>query len=360
MTVVNKGALKNVGAVCVVLAAVVVLALMYFRSSPLPKCHPSPIQWMGKSSRNSSVAKPVLLIWFWPENIKFDLNDCKRHLGIDSCQLSEDKSLASEADGILIYHKAIKDDLSNLPTSRTRVQRWIWFNPNPPGDTHNIPGIAPLFNLTLTYRKDSDIQVRWKVSSRINPENEFKPPPKERLVCWIADAKEIVDNSTESHRAYVELIKHLQVDVFDRSSDEMRGEGFLSTIRSCKFYLSFETSIHKDYITERFTTPLALGTVPVAVGPPRRNYENFVPGSSFIHFKDFEDAAALAERLQELDRKEQEYQRYFDWRKFYVIGSPFVDEKHRFLHPICQACQHLSLSKVFRYIPDLYKWFLPG
>lgn len=361
MTVLSTAVLRSITAVILILAGLTVLFLMYIRSTPSPKCHPAPVRWSESEKSGNATGniggKPVLLIWFWPEKMKFGLNDCKKHFRIKGCRLSDDKSLVAEANGILIYHKAISDDLSNLPTSRTRVQRWIWFNPDSPSNTRKIPGIEALFNLTLTYRKDADIQVRWKVSSRKNPEESFTPPPKKRLVCWIVNTKEMTENSTHSYEIYVSLLKHIEVDLFDVSSDEAKGEAYLSTIKSCKFYLSFESFIHKDYITEKFTAPLALGTVPVALGPPRKNYENFVPGSSFIHVDDFPDSAALAEHLLSLDKDEQAYLRYFDWRKFYTIGTPFAEEKYRFLHPICQACHHVSLSNVFRYVPDLYKWF---
>lgn len=359
MFVLSTGVLRNMTLVILILSALTVLLLMYHKSPTLLKCHPSPVkstetEKSGNSSATTRRKKPVLLVWFWPENKKFDLQDCKTLLGIGDCQLSDDKSLASKADGVLIYHKAISQDLSNLPTSRTRAQRWIWFNPDPPLVSQKIPGIQALFNLTMTYRKDADIQVRWKVSARKTPENGFTPPPKRRLVCWVVDSKEMTTTFNQTYKAYMDLLKHIAVDLIDK----MEGEGYQSTIKSCKFYLSFESSIHKDYITEKFTTPLGLGTVPVALGPPRINYESFVPGSSFIHVNDFADSAALAAHLQSLDQDEEAYLRYFDWRKFYTIGTPFADEKYRFLHPICQACQHLSMSRVFRYVPDLYKWFL--
>lgn len=364
MTVFSTGVLRNITAVILVLASLSVLFFMYIKSSPSPSCHPAPVRWsQSETSGNASAEirrkKPMLLIWFWPENLRFDLKDCKKHFGIDSCRLSDDRSLAAEANGVLIYHKAISEDLSNLPTYRTRLQRWIWFNPDSPTNTHQIQGIEALFNLTLTYRKDADIQVRWKVSSRKYPEESFTHPPKQRLICWIVDTVEM-ENSTQTYKTYVDLLQHIKVDLFEASTDEMKGEAYLETIKSCKFYLSFESAVHKDYITEKFTAPLALGTVPVTLGPPRKNYENFVPGSSFIHVNDFADSAALAEHLLSLDKDEQAYQRYFDWRKFYTIGTPFAEEKYRFLHPICQACRHLSLSNVFRYVPDLYKWFLTG
>ncbi len=329
-----------------VLAGIVVLILMYYQSFPSPKCHPLPSR------------KPVVLLWFWPENKKFDFQDCKTIFEIDSCHLTDDRSLYPRAHGVLVFHRAIRDDLSNLPTSpRARFQRWIWFNMDSPTNTRRIAGIQGLFNLTLSYRKDADIQVRWQLTPKRDTDEDFVLPKKERLLCWIADSDDLHTKSGERYSYYRELLKNIKVDVF-YSFDFSKGENYFQTISSCKFYLSFENSIHRDYITETFNGPLAVGTVPIVLGPPRRNYEDFVPGISFIHVNDFPDAATLAALLLKLDKDNEAYMRYFDWRQSYTARRHLTEENHEFAHAICRACHHVGITNEYRVVPDLYKWFL--
>ncbi|XP_078124007.1 4-galactosyl-N-acetylglucosaminide 3-alpha-L-fucosyltransferase 9-like [Sander vitreus] len=342
-------------AVIIVLAGIMVLFLMYYNSFPSPKCHPPPAH-----SQKQHTDKPVVLLWFWPENKRFDFQDCKTLFKIDSCHLTDDRSLYSRAHGVLVFHRAIQDDLSNLPTSpRAKFQRWIWFNTDSPTNTRKIAGIQGLFNLTLSYRKDADIHVRWRLTLRKNTDEDFVLPKKERLLCWIVDSDDLRTKSGEGYNYYRKLVKHIKVDVYDSSSAEFsKGENYFLTISSCKFYLSFENSIHRDYITETFNGPLAAGTVPIVLGPPRSNYEDFAPGTSFIHVNDFPDAATLAEFLLKLDQNNTAYMRYFNWRPFYTARRHLTEENHEFAYAICQACYYVGMTNKYRVVPDLYKWLL--
>ncbi|XP_029369974.1 alpha-(1,3)-fucosyltransferase 9 isoform X2 [Echeneis naucrates] len=226
--------------------------------------------------------KPVVLLWFWPENKAFDFQDCKKLFKITNCKLTDDKSLYSKAEAVLIFHKAIYEDLSNLPTSpRPGFQRWIWLNMDSPTNTRQIEGLQSLFNLTLSYRRDADIPVRWKLTAKKQPAEEFVLPKKKRLLCWILENSDLNTTSVEGSSYYAKLVEYIKVHVFNTT---LKGERYFQTISSCKFLLSFENSIHKDYISEIFNGPLAAGTVPIVLGPPRKNYEDFAPGTAFIHF----------------------------------------------------------------------------
>lgn len=368
-------ALRATMTVILILAGLTVLFLMYYRSVPSPKCHPPPAHGLRlakqANSHNASVAreqahspevivqekKPLMLLWFWPENKRFDLQDCNTLFNIDSCVITDNRSLYSRAQGVLVFHRAIHDDLSNLPTSRTRFQRWIWFNMDSPTNTRRKADIEGLFNLTLSYRRDADIHVRWKLTFKKNTDGDFVLPKKERLLCWIVDSNDLHTKSGERYTYYRELVKHIKVDIFHSSSDVLKGENYFLTISSCKFYLSFEDSIHRDYITETFNGPLAAGTVPIVLGPPRKNYENFAPGTSFIHVNDFPDAATLAEFLLSLERDNKAYMRFFKWRQFYTARRHLTEEKQEFAHAICLACHYVGMNNEYRVVPDLKKWF---
>lgn len=339
------------------LAGAMILILMYQMSAPSPKCDP-PDANPSNTTAKQQTGKPVVLLWDWPENKRFDFQDCKRLFNIDSCSLTDDRSLYSRAAAVLIFHKAIHDDLSNLPTSpRPKLQRWIWFNMDSPKNTRKIAGIERLFNLTLSYRKDADISVRWKLTIRKNPAEDFVIPEKQQLLCWIVSKHDLRAGSGERYRFYTQLEKYMKVHVFYSSSwDDLSGDKYFQAISSCKFFLSFENSISKDYITDIFTDPLALGTVPIVLGLPRNNYEDFVPASSFIHVNDFPDAKALADFLHKLDEDDEAYRKYFEWKRFYTVRR-HLTEKHEFAHAICQACHYVSMRKEYRMVPDVYKWF---
>uniref|UniRef100_A0A3Q3GM90 Fucosyltransferase n=1 Tax=Labrus bergylta TaxID=56723 RepID=A0A3Q3GM90_9LABR len=333
------------------LAGFVVLFLMYYKSLPSHKCpHPllQPKQW-GKwvefhsTAKVKKAANSTAMTQKKNKPVMFDLQGCDPLFGIDSCHLTDDRSLYSSVHGVLIFHRGINDDLSNLPTSaRPRFQRWIWLNTDSPSNMRRIEGIQGLFNLTLSYRKDADIQLRWPVSFNKKTDKDFVLPKKERLLCWIVDSN-VSTESRESSNYYRELVKHIK--------------DYFLTISSCKFYLSFENSIHRDYITEAFNGPLAAGTVPIVLGPTRLNYEDFVSGTSFIHVNDFSAPVKLAEFLLKLDKDYFSNMRYFDWRQFYNTRPHLTEENYEFVHGVCQACHYLSINKVYRVVPDLYKWF---
>ncbi|KAG5285033.1 hypothetical protein AALO_G00033340 [Alosa alosa] len=297
---------------------------------------------------------PLLLLWFWPENLKFDPRECQTEFGINECSVTDDRSVYENAEGVLIYHRAIRSDLANLPPrERPPFQKWIWFNVDPPTKTQNLTNLDNLFNLTMSYRKDADITVRVRVLSHKNPE-EFVLPVKDKLVCWLSDEEDL----GVARDYYKELQKHIKINVFGKAFGKpIKPDIYYSTIASCKFHLSFENSIHPDYITKTLHDPLVSGTIPVVLGPPRKNYEDFIPRDCFIHVNDFPDAKALAESLSHLDSDNSTYQNYFAWRKYLYVRPRQLKSEKQFLHDICLACQHLGRKRVYRRIHDVYKWF---
>ncbi|XP_072532869.1 4-galactosyl-N-acetylglucosaminide 3-alpha-L-fucosyltransferase 9-like [Salminus brasiliensis] len=320
-----------------------------------PKTNSSSLQEVSQPE------KPILLVWAWPEtdNFKFDPIECKNRFGIDSCNLTDDRNLYTLSDAVLIYHKSIKNDLSSLPqTPRPSFQRWIWFNLESPTNTRKKAGLENLFNLTLTYRRDSDISVRYDLTVRKRKYENIVIPKKDKLVCWFVSNTNPGTGAWARIKYYEDLRKHINVSIFgNMAGSRLKDEDYYPTMASCKFYLSFENSIHKDYITEKFNGPLAVGTVPIVLGTSRENYEQFAPGDSFIHVNDFPSAELLAQHLFRLDKDDEAYRHYFDWRKHISTIPHYSVWNEEFILPICQACDYIARHREYKEVHDLFKWY---
>lgn len=300
----------------------------------------------------SEQSEVLILIWIWPFNISFDLDICKSQFKVDGCRLTVDRELYGEADGVLIHHRDINWDSSNLPRSpRPPHQKWIWMNMESPSNTPQIPHLDNLFNVSLSYRQDADITVPygWVVSTR-QEQKDFTPPKKDKMVCWI------VSNFQFLHRraqVYDELRRYVDIHTFGVSFNQpVTAESYREIITSCKFYLSFENSEHKDYITEKLYNALQLGAVPVVLGPSRQNYERFIPRDAFIHVNDFSSVRALAKYLLLLSRHEELYGRYFNWRRHFEVKISSFPTEHA-----CYSCDYMRRHKEYQVLTNLYQWY---
>ncbi|XP_023263971.1 alpha-(1,3)-fucosyltransferase 9-like [Seriola lalandi dorsalis] len=289
----------------------------------------------------------LLLIWMWPFGNKFDLNCSIFNI---RCHLTDDKSLYHKAHGVIFHHRNIK--VASLPKEqRPWFQKWVWFNMESPANSGQIPEINHLFNLTCNYRLDSNIPVPYgqllPLSSGIEG---FELPPKDKLVCWI------VSNWNPNFRRvqfYNELKKHVQINTYGRAFNQhVSDQDYTKIMSSCKFYLSFENSIHKDYITEKLFRPLKLGSVPIVLGPPRQNYEDHIPADSFIHVDDFSTPKELAERILYLERNITEYMKYFNWKNRYEVQLAKFGQENA-----CRTCSYLQKNRRYQAFHDLNKWY---
>ncbi|XP_074437197.1 4-galactosyl-N-acetylglucosaminide 3-alpha-L-fucosyltransferase 9 isoform X1 [Larus michahellis] len=357
MTSTSKGIFRPFFIIFIVLGCFMAFILIYIK--PTNSWISGPIESASSvlkmksffSSKTDNLNETTVLIWVWPFGQTFDLTSCQTMFNIHGCHLTIDRSLYNRSHAVLIHHRDISWDLTNLPQqARPPFQKWIWMNLESPTHTPQKSGIEHLFNLTLTYRRDSDIQVPYGFMMVGTSSFTFEVPSKENLVCWV------VSNWNPEHarvKYYNELSKYIEIHTYGQAfGDYVNDKNLIPTISTCKFYLSFENSIHKDYITEKLYNALLAGSVPVVLGPSRENYENYIPADSFIHVEDFLSPRELAEYLLMLDKNNKMYLSYFNWKKDFSVHLPRFWESHA-----CLACDHVKRHQEYKSIGNLETWF---
>lgn len=107
-----------------------------------------------------------------------------------------------------------------------------------------------------------------------------------------------------------------------------------------KYYLSFESTTCRDYITEKFYKPFYHGLIPIVHGPSEKDYKNLAPPHSFIHIDQFDkNMTQLAKYLKEIHSNFDLYSKYHQWRKTHDV---IIDGKAVERIRMCELCQRLS------------------
>ncbi|KAK6056419.1 hypothetical protein COOONC_06075 [Cooperia oncophora] len=109
-------------------------------------------------------------------------------------------------------------------------------------------------------------------------------------------------------------------------------------IATHRFYIAFENSICRNYITEKFFKRISQLLVPIVL--ERKFYEdNGIPSDSFIALDDFKNDDGLAAYLDMVQHNDTEYLRYFEWTNYYRKPSTYVSDAG------CRLCQDLHQGK---------------
>ncbi|XP_074871443.1 alpha-(1,3)-fucosyltransferase 7 [Carettochelys insculpta] len=299
--------------------------------------------------------KPLtILVWHWPFHDTTNHStgvcaDCNRS---QSCQLTRDRTLFNQADVVVFHHRELQEGKVRLPTERRPPgQNWVWVTLESPTNTKAPAGWNRTFNWVMTYRQDSDIFMPYGELVP-HPSASVDIPNKTGLVSWVISN---YHQTQKRAQVYRELSQHLRIDVYGKANQQpLCPDCLLPTTSKYKFYLAFENSIHRDYITEKlWRNALLAGTVPVVLGPPRANYEKFIPADSFIHVEDFSSMRELAGFLKTMSASR--YQAFFQWRQRYGVKL-YTDWWERFC-TICTRYPQLAQGQVY---PDVESWFRAG
>ncbi|XP_046349918.2 glycoprotein 3-alpha-L-fucosyltransferase A-like isoform X2 [Haliotis rufescens] len=284
------------------------------------------------------------------------------HCYVRSCEISPDEAHISSADAVVVNGV-------NLPSSKhpntDMNQVWIMYGWEAPPHyrTNTIfrPDWNGRFNWTLTYRLDSDIPFPYNrivyTGGSVNISDVVRR--KSRSIAWF-----VSNCHTPSKReVYVrELRKHIDVDIYGacrniKSYDCPKGRSFecLGLLNTTyRFYLSFENSLCKDYITEKFYNTFMTSAIPIVRGGA--DYARLLPEGTFINTASFGSPKSLANYIKYLERNETAMGAILEKKhKYEYINSEGTDFDWR-----CQLCAKLHCNTTRNYYTDMKQWLKDG
>lgn len=285
-------------------------------------------------------------ILFW--NSFFQDSDYKFGFGKDpffSCNIYDcytmiDRDLIpiDQYDAI-VFHGPEYNPISQKdhPSKRSDHQIYVYLSLESPQNGPVKSSLNGYFNYTMTHRLDSDIVLsyyaifdyggnytapqdnpNWTVPNFSNLEkyNEINKQKKLPVAWFVSNC-----GSQNKREMYVkELQKYIKVDIYGSCgplncprSNERHCFDLLNTYY---FYLSFENSNCKDYVTEKISNALANNVVPIVLGGA--NYTKFLPPHSYIKASGT-SPKDLAYTLQLLINSPESYAKYFWWNNYYRV-----------------------------------------
>ncbi|KAF2893330.1 hypothetical protein ILUMI_12843 [Ignelater luminosus] len=270
---------------------------------------------------------------------KYDLfKNCK----YKNCFATHDRRLIplNKFDAI-VFHGAEYDVVSyKRPSIRHSHQRYIFANMESPKGSCpvNLDLYASFYNWTMTYRKDSDIFFPYGYV--IKNKTGYVMPSVESIKNRTLMAAWSVSNCYTPNRREIlfhNLHLYLDIDVYGAcgsckcSEDKDIYNNYI--VKHYKFYLAFENSHCKDYVTEKLYMALERDIVPIVYGDV--DYDTVAPPHSVIAVDRFGSVKDLVDYILFLDKNITEYLKYFEWKKNYSIDR----NKQR---TACKLCEMLN------------------
>ncbi|XP_007566223.1 alpha-(1,3)-fucosyltransferase 7 isoform X1 [Poecilia formosa] len=319
--------------------------------------------WREANTYNywKSTANVTILVWKWPFGRSYSLkgNVCLDLYKIPNCTLVDQRSLFPSAHVVVFHNRELVQGSQQLPIElpRPQGQRWAWMSLESPAHNGNLKKFANIFNMTISYRRDADVTIPYGELLPLETESNLVEDShinKTSLVCWV------VSNYRNQHRrsqVYKELSATVPVKVYGRwNKMPLSSEDLLPTISRCYFYLAFENSLAKDYVTEKlWHNAYKGGAVPVVLGPPISDYKAVAPEHSFIHVDEFSSVRELGKYLQRLAEDRKRYEEYFNWKKHWKVK---VHGDWR--ESLCKICLQYNSLPQHKVYSDLEAWDKKG
>ncbi|XP_044758476.1 alpha-(1,3)-fucosyltransferase 7-like isoform X2 [Coccinella septempunctata] len=291
------------------------------------------------------------------------LQDCS----VNNCKFSFDDRDLHKAD-LVVFHLHRTKGLEDLPSEHKKDQIWTFLTDESPhhtflGSKLKIQLFNGKFNWSMSYRMDSDIPVPYgrtrKLATTVGFETEeLFEKRRDKLVTILGS-----NCGGKNHRwQYVKKLNMtIPVDVYGGCGNKTACPGHFKSdcpaINKYLFYLSFENSDCREYITEKvFWNGYHKNSIPVVMGYNKKTYEKLLPPNSFLHVDDYASPSDLARMILSLNETGK-FMDYFQWKKNYEVVNEHGYFKSKSYH-LCRICEALNFNnrtlKVYDKLEDFW------
>uniref|UniRef100_A0A0N4ZAZ2 Fucosyltransferase n=1 Tax=Parastrongyloides trichosuri TaxID=131310 RepID=A0A0N4ZAZ2_PARTI len=312
------------------------------------------LRYDGKERLSAPDAMHHEFLSNFPEEL-FNLSDTASVLSLPggcrdwNCEITNDNNKQDIADGVIVSNLLDVQSITNKDTLITLLTQ-----ESPAHDTTgSMQGISLYPHSFISFRHDSYTSSPYGYTVHLAPESQLNKNPiteeeltnKKKTISWMVSHCQTPSN----REGFVQVLqKYINVDIYGACGNkECRRENNCNDVdKEYYFYLAFENSICKDYITEKlwyrgFNNPI----IPIVL--KRSIVEEYVPPKSFIAVDDFDNAKELADYLHTLIKDKKKYLSYFEWMKEYKVI--FLDgQKHDIAERpwgFCQFCKMIHEKK---------------
>ncbi|XP_060603588.1 alpha-(1,3)-fucosyltransferase 7-like [Ruditapes philippinarum] len=318
----------------------------------------------NRKPRNVNTKYKVL---FWlPFNNKNQMkyeSTCMQRCPV-KCELTSNKEDISQVD-MVNFHltdlwteiwKINTKSIIQFPSYRRPDQIWMLTNREPPPNLYgNLRVFNGIFNWTLWYRKDATLHLPYGYATSLDENEAVVERSRNYYKEKSREVTGVISNCKDTNRRYrfiKELSKYLDITMFgycynNVCGDRMKHASCDNVTRQYKFYLSFENSKCKDYVSEKYWQALHRGQIPIVNWDLSTiNKDIPIPGS-YISVSDFKDVQTLANHIKRVSVNETLYNSYLSWRRRYKVGKSCIS---------CIACKALHEARPPQVIDDLDGW----
>lgn len=275
----------------------------------------------------------------------------------DLCDVTYNQSYYSKSHVVLFHSRDIKlKELKQFYHLRPTNQLWIYVVMENPYYTPDITLIDRYFNMTASYRLNSDIVLPYRYHHH-NTNDQHRQPTvdyasgKTRQIAWaVSNCGHLRDQLVEK------LFRHgLEIDNFgscqfpfvnNRPYSSLQGPPY----HEYKFVLAAENRLCQDYVTEKYwDIPFrkSSNTIPIVLGGANYSDSRLAIPGSFIDALSFSSPKKLADHLLAIDKNETLFNEYFKWKSRWTFYDDFRDPKCSVFH--CDVCTNIHDKKNWKF-----------